>query len=229
MPLPPHGVRRVSAYLTGPGKQAWSTHLADSLRGILPLRVRIVQNALMNKRDLAKAVAVHADVDLATVSKVLEGFTDVVTSVVSKGEPVLMTGFAKFAKVERAARMGRNPATGEQIHIKASKRARITAAKPFKDAVLSSSGGPKLARGVWPLDAEAVKRAGKKVAGAAPVKKASATKKSVRRAPAKKVAAKKVAAKKARSKKASPRARKAPVKKVTKRSTKKVAGRRRGR
>ena len=193
-----------------------------------------MQNAPMNKRDLAKAVAVHADVDLATVSKVLDGFTDVVTSVVSKGEPVLMTGFAKFAKVERAARMGRNPATGEQIHIKASKRARITAAKPFKDAVLSSTGGPKLARGVWPLDAEAVKRAGKQVAGAAPAKKASATKKPARKAPARKVAAKKVAArkvaaKKARSKKASPRARKAPVRKATKRSVKKVAGRRRGR
>jgi len=115
----------------------------------------------VNKRDLAKAVAVQSDVDLATVSKVLDGFTDVVTAVVSKGEPVLMTGFAKFAKVERAARMGRNPATGEQIRIKASKRARITPAKGFKDAVLSSKLAPKLARGVWPLDPDAVKRAGK--------------------------------------------------------------------
>lgn len=113
----------------------------------------------VNKRDLAKAVAVQSDVDLATVSKVLEGFTDVVTGVVSKGEPVTMTGFAKFVKVERAARMGRNPATGEQIRIKASKRARITPAKAFKDAVLSAKG-PKLSRGVWPLDADAVKRAG---------------------------------------------------------------------
>jgi DNA-binding protein HU-beta len=113
----------------------------------------------VNKRDLAKAVAVQSDVDLATVSKVLDGFTDVVTGVVAKGEPITMTGFAKFVKVERAARMGRNPATGEQIRIKASKRARITPAKTFKDAVLSARG-PKLARGVWPLDADAVKRAG---------------------------------------------------------------------
>ena len=104
----------------------------------------------MNKRELAKAVAVQSDVDLPTVSKVLDGFTDVVTSVVSKGENVLMTGFAKFSKVERAARMGRNPATGEQIRIKASKRARITPAKTFKDAVLTPAGAPKLGRGVWP-------------------------------------------------------------------------------
>jgi DNA-binding protein HU-beta len=185
----------------------------------------------MNKRDLAKAVAVHSDVDLATVSKVLDGFTDVVTSVVAKGEPVLMTGFAKFAKVERAARMGRNPATGEQIHIKASKRARITAAKPFKDAVLSSSGGPKLARGTWPVDAEAVKRAGKKVVATAPARKVSAAKKPARRAPAKK-AARKISSRKAapRARKAAPRARKAPVKAAKRRSVvKKTAGRRRGR
>jgi DNA-binding protein HU-beta len=87
--------------------------------------------SLVNRRDLAKAIAVQSDVDLATVSRVLDGFTDVVTGVVSKGEPIMMTGFAKFAKVERAARMGRNPATGEQIRIKASKRARITPAKAF--------------------------------------------------------------------------------------------------
>ena len=92
------------------------------------------------------------NVHLSTVFKVLEAFTDVVTSIVSKGEPVVLTGFAKFTKVERAARMGRNPATGEQIHIKASKRARITPAKTFKDAVLAPSKAPKLGRGVWPID-----------------------------------------------------------------------------
>ncbi len=198
----------------------------------------------VNKRDLAKAVAVHSDTDLATVSKVLEGFTDVVTSVVSKGESVLMTGFAKFTKVERAARMGRNPATGEQIHIKASKRARITPAKTFKDAVLSSSGGPKLARGTWPVDADAVKRAGKGAAAPAPAKKAPAKKAPAKKAAAKKTVAKKIArkaparkaaAKRAPARKAAPRGRKTAVRKAVKKTVarrpaaKKVAGRRRGR
>lgn len=179
----------------------------------------------VNKRELAKSVAVHSDVDLATVSKVLDGFTDVVTSVVSKGESVLMTGFAKFAKVERAARMGRNPATGEQIHIKASKRARITPAKTFKDAVLSPAGGPKLARGAWPIDADAVKRAGKVAVAPAPPKKA-AVKKAAQKAPAKKAPAKKAPAKKAPA-----RGRKAAVKKSAARrpAAKKVTARRRGR
>ena len=77
------------------------------------------KNAPMNKRELARAVAVQSDVELKTVVSVLEGFTDVVTAVVSKGEPVAITGFAKFVKVDRPARMGRNPATGETIRIKA--------------------------------------------------------------------------------------------------------------
>ena len=91
----------------------------------------------MNKRELARAVAVQADVDLKTVVTVIDGFTEVVTAVVSKGEPVAITGFAKFVKVNRPARMGRNPATGEAIRIKASKKARITPVKAFKDAVLA--------------------------------------------------------------------------------------------
>src|ERR1700728_2541022 len=118
----------------------------------------------MNKRELAKAVAVHADVDLKTTSSVLEGFTEVVTSVVSQGEPVAITGFAKFVKVNRPARMGRNPATGEAIRIKASKKARITPVKAFKDAVLAPSTAPKLKKGAFPIDSAAVAAAGKSTA-----------------------------------------------------------------
>ena len=155
----------------------------------------------MNKRELAKAVAVHADVDLKTTSAVLEGFTDVVTAVVSQGEPVAITGFAKFVKVNRPARMGRNPATGEAIRIKASKKARITPVKAFKDAVMSPSIAPRLKRGSFPTSDEAVRAAGKTAAAAAPRKAAparkTAAKKTTRRAPAKKAPARRTTAKKA--------------------------------
>jgi DNA-binding protein HU-beta len=104
----------------------------------------------LNRRELINAVATHIDAEAKDVDRVLSGFTDVVTSTVAKGEQVAISGFAKFAKVERAARMGRNPATGEQIHIKASKKARITPLKGFKDAVMTPSQAPKLAKGVWP-------------------------------------------------------------------------------
>jgi DNA-binding protein HU-beta len=166
----------------------------------------------MNKRDLAKSVAVQADVELKTVIAVLDGFTDVVTAVVSKGEPISIPGFAKFVKVDRAARMGRNPATGETIRIKASKKARITPVKAFKDAVLSPSTAPKLKKGAFPIIGTAVASAGKSAPSApaakTPAKKAPAAKKAVRKAPAKKAA---VARKAPAAKKA---VRKAPAKKA---------------
>ena len=92
----------------------------------------------MNRRELVNAVAAHTGMDNKSVDAALKGFTDVVTAVVSKGEPVAISGFAKFSKVERAARMGRNPATGLEMMFKASKKARITPLKAFKDAVLAS-------------------------------------------------------------------------------------------
>ena len=137
----------------------------------------------MNKRELAKAVAVQADVELKTVVSVIDGFTDVVTAVVSKGEPVSIPGFAKFVKVNRAARMGRNPATGEAIRIKASKKARITPVKAFKDAVLAPATAPKLVKGAFPTSDAAVAAAGKSAAPAA-AKKAPARVPPRRRRPA---------------------------------------------
>lgn len=104
----------------------------------------------MNRRDLVNAVANHTDRDRREVDEVLRGFTDVVTAVVAQGEPVAISGFAKFAKVDRPARMGRNPQTGEPVEIKASKKARITPLKGFKDAVVEPSEAPKLAEGTWP-------------------------------------------------------------------------------
>ena len=129
----------------------------------------------MNRRELVNAVAAQSELDAKQVDAVLRSFTDVVTAVVSKGEPVAISGFCKFSKVERAARMGRNPATGEPVKIKASKKARITPLKAFKDAVMTPSQAPKLAKGVWPPAAKA-----------APAKKAPAKK-----APARATAAKK--------------------------------------
>ncbi len=131
----------------------------------------------MNRRELVQVVAAHGELDPKQVDAALRATTDVITAVVAKGEPVNISGFAKFAKVERKARMGRNPATGEPVKIKASKKARITPLKAFKDSVMSPSQAPKLARGAW------------SPGGGGPAKKT---------APAKKAAAKKApAAKKA--------------------------------
>lgn len=100
----------------------------------------------MNRRELIAAVAAHTDAEPKTVDAVLRGFTDVVSATVAKGDPVVITGFAKFAKIQTKARMGRNPATGEAIKIKASKKARITPLKAFKDIVLGAAPAPKLTK-----------------------------------------------------------------------------------
>ena len=167
----------------------------------------------MNRRDLVQAVSTQTGVERKEVDTVLKGFTDVVTAVVSKGEPVSLSGFAKFVKVDRPARMGRNPQTQQPVRIKASKKARITPLKGFKDAVVKTSLAPKLERGVWPP--APVKKAAAKKASAkkAPARKTAAKKTTAKRAPARKSAAKKSTAKGPATKKAP--ARKAAAKKST--------------
>ena len=90
----------------------------------------------MNRRELVQAVADKADVDKKTADTVLAAFVDVTTDTVSTGDPVTISGFAKFARVDRKARMGRNPQTGEPIQIAAKRGVRITPLKAFKEAVL---------------------------------------------------------------------------------------------
>jgi len=138
----------------------------------------------MNRRELVNAIAAHTGQNNKDVDAILNGFTDVVTAVAAKGEPVVLSGFAKFVRRDSPARMGRNPATGEAIKTKASKKARITPLKGFKDAVMSPSAAPKLASGVWP---PAPKTAAKK----APAKKKAPVRKTVakKKAPAKKAPA----------------------------------------
>lgn len=176
----------------------------------------------MNRRDLVNAVANHTGRERKDVDDVLKGFTEVVTAVVAKGEPVAISGFAKFVKVDRPARMGRNPQTGEPVRIKASKKARITALKAFKDAVMSPSTAPKLTKGTWPpapAPAKAAKPA-KKAGTKAAAKKATTAKPAAKKPAAKKPAAKKATASKSAATRKTTATRKsaakrAPAKKTT--------------
>jgi DNA-binding protein HU-beta len=152
----------------------------------------------MKKRELIQAVAIHADVDNKTAAKLVEGTIDVILNTVSKGEVVNISGFAKFAKIKRPARMGRNPATGETIKIAAKTVAKITALKGFKDIALGAAPAPKIntKRAAAPAKPAAKPAAKKAVAKKAPAKKAVAKKAPAKKAPAKKAPAKKTAAKK---------------------------------
>ncbi|MFM9083867.1 MAG: HU family DNA-binding protein [Actinomycetota bacterium] len=118
----------------------------------------------MKKRVLIQAVAIHTDTDNKTAARIVEGTIDVILATVAKGEVVNISGFAKFAKIKRPARMGRNPATGEQIKIAAKTVAKITALKGFKDIALGAAPAPKL---------QTVRKAAPAPAKKAPAKKAA--------------------------------------------------------
>ena len=89
----------------------------------------------MNKAELVNAVAVKSGQTAAAVASVLGAFEDVVTSTVAGGGKVQIPGFLSFERAERAARTGRNPATGAEIQIAASTVPKVKVGKSFKDAV----------------------------------------------------------------------------------------------
>jgi DNA-binding protein HU-beta len=89
----------------------------------------------MNKAELVNAVAEKSGQTASAVSSVLGAFEDVVTSTVAGGGKVQIPGFLSFERAERAARTGRNPATGAEIQIAASTVPKVKVGKSFKDAV----------------------------------------------------------------------------------------------
>jgi DNA-binding protein HU-beta len=85
----------------------------------------------MNKTDLINAVASKTDgISKQDVTTAIEGFLSEVTEALANGEKVSIQGFGNFETRERAARKGRNPQTGKEIDIPATK---IPAFKPSKN------------------------------------------------------------------------------------------------
>ena len=127
----------------------------------------------MNRSQLLNELAERNEISRREADEFLTSLTDLITATVSTGEDVAISGFAKFRRIDRPARMARNPATGEQVRVAAKRVARITPLKAFKDAVLSGK-----------------KPAAKKAPARKPAKKAPAKKTTAKKAPAKKKATK---------------------------------------
>jgi len=89
----------------------------------------------MNKAELVSAVAEKSGQPSAAVSAVLGALEEVITSEVAGGGKVQLPGFLSFERSERAARTGRNPATGAEIQIPAALVPKVKVGKSFKDAV----------------------------------------------------------------------------------------------
>jgi DNA-binding protein HU-beta len=89
----------------------------------------------MNKQELIAQIASDADVTKAAAAKVVDAFTDAVTSALKNGDSVTLIGFGTFKVSQRAARTGRNPQTGKELQIAARKAPAFTAGKALKDAL----------------------------------------------------------------------------------------------
>ncbi|HLU64245.1 MAG TPA: HU family DNA-binding protein [Protaetiibacter sp.] len=89
----------------------------------------------LNKSDLVAAIAAETGESQAAVGKVVDAFFSVVAEQVGNGTKVSIPGWLSFEKTHRAARAGRNPATGETIQIAASNGVSVKAGSKLKAAV----------------------------------------------------------------------------------------------
>ncbi len=165
----------------------------------------------MNKTQFIDAVAARLNADHKSTANILDAILDEVYANVVKGEKVILTGFGAFERRDRAARIGRNPATGAKVRVKKTSVPAFRPGTEFKEII---AGRRKLAKAPakkTTAKATPAKKttAATKVAAtkATPVKKAAATK----AAPVKKTTATKATtpAKKTAATKA------APARKVT--------------
>ncbi|MGA8099746.1 MAG: HU family DNA-binding protein [Candidatus Cybelea sp.] len=123
----------------------------------------------MNKVDLVRSTVDRLDISRKDAIVLVDGIFDDIQAAVVAGEPVKIPGFGQFKVRDRAARMARNPATGEQVKVPAKRVFKFLAAKALKEAVMSKRGS----RG-----GAARKKAGPKaVARKAPARKAVGRKK----------------------------------------------------
>lgn len=89
----------------------------------------------MNKAELIDAVASSTDMSKAEAGRAVDAVLGSITDSLAAGTKVSIGGFGNFEVRDRSARMGRNPQTGETIHIAATKVPAFKAAKALKTAV----------------------------------------------------------------------------------------------
>ena len=159
----------------------------------------------MNKAELIDVLTKQLDVDRRSATDAVEGVVDTIVRAVHKGDSVTITGFGVFEQRRRAARVARNPRTGETVKVKPTSVPAFRPGAQFKAVV---SGAQRL-----PAEGPAVKRGASGSGGARKAVRKAAAKKAVKRGAAKK-AVKRSAAKKAVKRGAAKKtARRAPAKK----------------
>ncbi len=89
----------------------------------------------MNKEDLVDSIVNETQLSKTDSKKFVDALIKIIPKALAEGDTIQLIGFASFSVTERAARKGRNPKTGEEIDIAASKVVKFTAGKALKDAI----------------------------------------------------------------------------------------------
>ena len=142
----------------------------------------------MTKNELARELADDFELPRRQMTEIVEALLDRITAVLKSGDKVQLTPFGQFKIRDRAARVARNPQTGEPVNVPAKRVLKFIAGRVLKEAVGTAKRGAKKASGPAKKGSGAAKKS-------APAAKKSAAKKAPARkaAPAKKSAAKKAA------------------------------------
>ena len=99
----------------------------------------------MNTSELVDRIAAEHGVSKDHVRKIIDGVLAAIASTTNSGEEVNLAGFGRFKVADRAARSGRNPATGETIEIPASRKLAFSPAKAVRDALNATASEAKVA------------------------------------------------------------------------------------
>lgn len=89
----------------------------------------------MTKAELISSIAKESNISKTSAEKVVNCFTNTVTKVLKKGDKLTLPGFGSFSVVRRKARKGRNPQSGGEIRIPATKVAKFKAGNLLKSSV----------------------------------------------------------------------------------------------
>jgi DNA-binding protein HU-beta len=109
------------------------TNPVFTIRGLAAVQTRRTEQ--MNKGDLVATVAEKTSTSRTQAGDIIEAALTVITDALKKGEEVKLVGFGTFTVADRAAGVARNPRTGEQIAVPASKAPKFKAGQGLKDAV----------------------------------------------------------------------------------------------
>ena len=89
----------------------------------------------MNKGELIDAIAAESEISKTDAKKALDGFINVTSKALKKGDKITLVGFGTFSVTKRAARTGRNPQTGKEIKIAAKNVAKFKAGSELSEII----------------------------------------------------------------------------------------------